>query len=246
MALSNRQAVAMARPGAISNGGAPQAMNIQTPGWTPPGGTPGGIPPQTGGGFQAPPGFPTGGPLGAPGGLPMPPGTGGGLGAPGMTNNVDPSQNLQWLQDQYKSRLGQDPTKRAIAGATSGVRDATTGLMKELGGNMARRGIAQSGIQTSGQQALAQNAQQQIAGRTADITMGRERDIDSMVMGGLPIMGAQDELGLRKQGLGLQQWQAQNQAELAKQQLALQAQGQAQQGQRDLWSMWSQYISAMR
>ncbi len=163
-----------------------------------------------------------------------------------MTNNVDPSQNLQWLQDQYKQRLGQDPTQRAMNRATSQIRDATTGLGKELGGNMARRGIAQSGIQNSGQQALANQAQKQIAGASADIAMGRERDVDAMVMGGLPIMGAQDELGLRKQGLGLQQWQAQNQAELARQQLGLQAQAQAQQGQQAMMSMWAQYLNMFR
>ncbi len=249
MALSNTRPAAMATTRTYSGGGSPGVASVQTPGWTPP---------QTGGGFQfpgMPPNLPAppGGSLpGAPGSMP---GTGGGFGAAppggppgsgGLTNNVDPSANLQWLQDQYKQRLGQDPTQRAMNRATSQIRDATTGLGKELGGNMARRGIAQSGIQTSGQQALANQAQQKIAGASADIAMGRERDIDNMVMGGLPIMGAQDELGLRKQGLGLQQWQAQQQAELARQQLGLQAQGQAQQGQRDLWSMWSQYLSAMR
>jgi hypothetical protein len=177
--------------------------------------------------------------------------TGGGFGAPPssvppLNNTVTPSADLTWLQEQYKARLGADPTKRAIAGATSGIRDATTGLAKELGGNLARRGISQSGIRTSGEQGLAQNAQRQIAGAAAGITQGRERDIDAMVMGGLPIMGAQDQLGLQKQGLGLQQWQAQNQAEIARQQLGLQAQAQAQQGQQAMMSLWSQYLNMFR
>ncbi len=262
MALGNTKAMTFAGPKYWSSGLSGVAtpvnisggLNVQTPGWTPPGGTPGGIPgqtPQTGGGFQFPgTSFPTiPNPPGGSGSLPTPPGsmpgTGGGFGAP-MTNNVDPSANLKRLQDLYEGRLTNDPTQRAMNRATSQIRDATTGLGKELGGNMARRGIAQSGIQTSGQQALASNAQQQIAGASADIAMGRERDIDNMVMGGLPIMGAQDQLGLQKQGMGLQQWQAQQQAELARQQLGLQAQAQAQQGQRDLWSMWAQYLAAMR
>lgn len=198
-------------------------------------------------------------PGGAGGNLPLPPGaggtasggTGGGFGAPPsslppLNNTVTPSADLKWLQDQYKLRLGADPTKRAIAGATSGIRDATTGLAKELGGNLARRGISQSGIRTTGEQGLAQNAQQQIAAAASGITQGRERDIDAMVMGGLPIMGSQDQLGLQKQGLGLQQWQAQNQAEIARQQLGLQAQAQAQQGQQAMMSLWAQYLNMFR
>lgn len=219
-----------------------------------PPGLPPGLPvfpgtPGTGGGFGA--GVPNPTAPGSPGGMPGTGGplvagpTGGGFGAP-LTNDVTPSGDLKWLQDQYKQRLGADPTQRAMNRATSQIRDATTGLGKELGGNMARRGIAQSGIQTSGQQALANQAQQKIAGASADIAMGRERDVDAMVMGGLPIMGAQDELGLRKQGLGLQQWQAQNQAEIARQQLGLQAQSQAQQGQQAMMSMWAQYLNMFR
>lgn len=191
--------------------------------------------PQTGGGFMAP---------GSPGSMP---GTGGGLGSlPQLTNNVDPSANLKWLEDQYKSRLTADPTKRAIQGATSGIRDATSGLAKELGGNLSRRGIGQSGIRTSGEQGLAQNAQRQIAGAASAITQGRERDIDAMTMGGLPIMGAQDQLGLQKQQQGLNQWTAQNQAQYQQQQLGLQSQQLAQQGQRDLMDMWGKYLALQR
>ena len=174
-----------------------------------------------------------------------------------MTNNVDPSQNLKWLEDQYKSRLTNDPTQRAMDRATSQIRDATTGLGKELGGNMARRGIAQSGIQTSGQQALAGDAQRQIANASSNIALGRERDLDALTMGGLGIMGAQDQLGLQKQQQGLNQWQAQNQAGqagarldldrwTAQNQMQLQAQQQAQNGQSQLMNMWSQYLNMNR
>lgn len=180
-------------------------------------------------------------------GLPGAPGTGGGFGAaPPLNNTVTPSADIKELQDLYRKRLTNDPTQRAIDRSTSNIRDSTSGLMKELGGNMARRGISQSGIQTSGQQALAGQAQRQIAGSSADISLGRERDLDALTMGGLPIMTAQDELGLRKQGLGLQQWQAQNQAEIARQQLGLQAQAQAQQGQQAMMSLWSQYLNMFR
>ena len=182
----------------------------------------------------------------APGG-----GTGGGFGAapgglPTLNNNVTPSKNLTWLEDQYKSRLGADPTKRAIAGATSGIRDATSGLAKELGGNLSRRGIGQSGIRTSGEQGLAQNAQRQIAGASSAITQGRERDIDAMVMGGLPIMGAQDQLGIQRQQQGLNQWNAQNNAQFQQQQLGLQSQQVAQQGQQALMGLWGQYLAMNR
>jgi hypothetical protein len=177
------------------------------------------------------------------------PGTGGGFGAspiPPMNNNVTPSSDITFLQNEYKKRLSADPTKRATERMTSAVRDATTGLNKELGGNMARRGILQSGIRTSGEQALAGQAQRQIASGAADIAMGRERDLDNLTMGGLPIMTAQDQLGLSKQRLGLDQWSAQNQAEVQRQQLQLQAQGQAQQGQAQLMNLWSTYMNMFR
>jgi hypothetical protein len=176
------------------------------------------------------------------------PGTGGGFGAapPPMNNNVTPSSDITFLQNEYKKRLSADPTKRATDRMTSAVRDATTGLNKELGGNMARRGILQSGIRTSGEQALAGQAQRQIASGAADIAMGRERDLDNLTMGGLPIMTAQDQLGLSKQRLGLDQWSAQNQAEVQRQQLQLQAQGQAQQGQAQLMNLWSTYMNMFR
>lgn len=206
--------------------------------------------PGTGGGFGAgmPPGFPgapgsmpgTGGGFGA--GLPGPPGTPGGP----MSNDVTPSANLTWLENQYKSRLTNDPTQRAIDRSTSSIRDATSGLSKELGGNLARRGVSQAGLATNARGDLAQNAQQQIARASSDISLGRERDLDQMTMGGLGIMGAQDQLGLSKQRLGLDQWSAQNQAEIARQQLGLQSQQIAQQGQQSLMDMWGKYVSMFR
>lgn len=219
-------------------------------------------PPQTGGplmagGLTPPPWSGGGSAPGSPGSMP---GTGGGFGAPGsapgggMTNNVDPSQSLKWLEDQYKSRLSNDPTQRAMDRSTSQIRDATTGLGKELGGNMSRRGISGSGIQKSDNIGLAQDAQRQIANASGQIALGRERDLDAMTMGGLGIMGAQDQLGLQKQQQGLNQWTAQNQAGLAnarlgldqwtaQNQMQLQANQQAQNGQTQLANLWSQYLN---
>jgi hypothetical protein len=234
------------------------------PGMTPLGGSgvpgmPPGMPsfpgmPGTGGGFGAGlPNPPTPGAPGSPGGMP---GTGGGFGAappglpgaPGgpMTNNVTPSADIKELQDLYRKRLTNDPTQRAIQRSSSAIRDNTSGLMKEMGSNFAARGMGQAGARKNAAGGLAADAQQQIARASSDISLGRERDLDALTMGGLPIMGAQDELGLRKQGLGIQQWTAQNQAELARQQLGLQAQNQAQQGQLAMMDMWTKYLNMFR
>jgi hypothetical protein len=186
------------------------------------------------------------------------PGTGGGFGSSApMSNNVTPSPDLKWLQDQYKSRLSADTTGRAVDRASSQIRDATSGLSKELGGNMARRGMSGSGAYFQGQGNLAGQAQKAIAGASADIHLGRERDLDNLTMGGLGIMGSQDQLGLQKQRFGLDQWNSQAANDLARGRLGLDqwnAQGQmglaqqqaALQGQQALWSIWNNFQNSFR
>lgn len=218
------------------------------------GGAPGGLPRLPGGsGFGASGSVPMqniGPGFSAPG---SPPATGGGFGAtapglppPPLNNTVTPSADLTWLQDQYKGRLTADPTARATAKATSAIRDNTTGLMKEMGANFAARGMGQAGARKNAGIDLATDAQRRIADAASNIALGRERDLDSLVMGGLPIMGAQEELGLRKQGIGLQQWTAEEQARQARERLGLEAKSQAENGQLQLMNLWSQWLNAFR
>lgn len=158
----------------------------------------------------------------APPGLPAPPT------APSLdfTNTAQTSPELQWLQEQYRQRLGQDPTQRAMDMATSQTRDITSGLQNELSGNLARRGMIGSGVETQQREKLAEQAQRAAAGQAGQITLGRQGQLDQLVAAGLPIMGAADQLTMQKQQLGLQQYQMQQQAYLAQLNQAMQQQQQ--------------------
>lgn len=148
-----------------------------------------------------------------------------------------PDPNQQFLIDQYKSRLSNDPTQRAIDQAGSAIRDQMAGL--QAGGEA---GAAAAGRDAGfGGGALAESGQRAMAGQSANITAQRQRDVDALVMGGQGIMGAPGQrqlsyaqlqnqlqgmspymgaaqLSLGQGHLGLQQWIAQQEATRAAQQ----------------------------
>lgn len=173
--------------------------------------------------------------------LQPPPGAGG-----GMTNTAQASPGLSYLTEKYKERLGAEPTERAVNMASSQARDVASGLAKEMEADFARRGILGTGAASQElQKRVYDPLQRQIAGQSAQIALGREGDLDRMVLGGVGLMQAPEQLALAQQGLGLQQWQAQAghqlasqqaqaQQELARQQMAMQQ----QQMLSNLWSTW--------
>jgi hypothetical protein len=153
-----------------------------------------------------------------------------------MRPNTDP--NLQTQVDRLGQRLSSDTTQHAIQRASGAIRDQASGQQAALKTQMARRGISGSGVgdQLAGNiDARSQRAQ---AGAASDISLGRERDLDALTLGGQGIMAApgqysmnrdnQDLSGIaggvsaanpaaqlqhQQQQLGLQTWQAgQNQA----------------------------------
>lgn len=95
-------------------------------------------------------------------------------------------QNLQYHIDEYKKRLGEGPVTRSIERAASAIRDQMAGMTNEAERAAAAGGrgpgLGAASIGESGQRALARAA--------SDITLGRERDIDALVLGGSDIMGA--------------------------------------------------------
>lgn len=101
--------------------------------------------------------------------------------------------NLQYHIDQYKKRLGEGPTQRAIERSASAIRDQLSGLMDQA----ATAGAATGRGPGFGAGGLAESAQRAQAGAAADISLGRERDLDRLVLGGGGIMGApgQREMG---------------------------------------------------
>jgi len=152
-----------------------------------------------------------------------------------------------------QNRMSSDTTKRAIDRASSGAGDFAAGMKERAlsaGARMGRGGdFGSSGIESAAQRLQAKQA--------SDITLGRERDLDALALGGHNILSAPSglnlartgqtnqmlgqvagfaptgaQLGLQQQGLGLQQWQAGSDA--AYKQALLQQQGQQSQMQNYL------------
>lgn len=133
-------------------------------------------------------------------------------------------QNLQWQVDQYKSRLGEGPTTRAIERSASAVRDMLAGQMEDAATQGAQQGRGQ-GFGASG---LGESAQRAQAGAAANIALGREGQLDALTLGGQQIMAApgQRQLAYDTLASGNQQYNpAQQQANygLGSQRLGLDA-----------------------
>lgn len=120
--------------------------------------------------------------------------------------------NLDEQYAAYKKRLSTDTTGRAIDRATGSIADAAAGRKAGQATQLARRGVLGTGVgdQESGKiDAAAQRAQ---AGASADISLGRERQLDALVLGGQGIAGAPGQYALDRErvgqgwaGVGLQQ-----------------------------------------
>jgi hypothetical protein len=148
----------------------------------------------------------------------------------GGLGTADP--NLQSQIDEYKKRLGADDTQRATDRAASAIRDQMSGMSQrsdQAGAATGRgQGFGATGIAEAGQRALA--------GQSADIQLGQQQRLDNLVLGGQGIMGAPGQrdlqyqsllngmygqnpyaqtaqLGLQQQGLGLQAYLGQLQAQ---------------------------------
>lgn len=153
--------------------------------------------------------------------------------------NTDP--NLQTQVDRLGQRLSADTTGHAIDRAQGAIRDQAAGQQAALRVRNARAGV-EGGVAAQLGQNIDARSQRAQAGAASDISLGRERDLDALTLGGQNIMaapgqfqqnknaadlgqiaggigaantGAQLQLG--QQNLGLQQWQAGNNASNANQ-----------------------------
>jgi hypothetical protein len=102
-------------------------------------------------------------------------------------------ENLNWQVNQYKSRLGEGPTTRAIERSASAVRDMMAGQMEDA----AHAGAAGGRGEGFGAGGLGESAQRAAAGAAANISLGREGQLDALTIGGQGIMAAP---GQRQQG----------------------------------------------
>lgn len=107
-------------------------------------------------------------------------------------------ENLQEQIRLYRERMGEGPTTRAIERAGSTIRDFAAGQAEEAKrmGAMGGRG---AGLGATG---IAESAQRAQAGAAADISLGREQDLDRLLMGGQNIMAAPGQRQERLLGQG--------------------------------------------
>lgn len=173
-------------------------------------------------------------------------------------NAQDP--NLQLQIDRLAGRLSNDPTQRAINRVGSSLRGQNALALQQankqsafMGGDAGAHGAA-----------INSATQNRLAKASADIALGRERDLDQLTLAGQGIMSAPaqmqlaktgalnnfmlggagtqlnaaqapSQLALQQQQLGVQQYAAQNNAQNNNAQLALQQQQmQAQQAQQQM------------
>lgn len=111
-----------------------------------------------------------------------------------------PDQRLTDLYNQYKDRMSTDTTKRAIGRATLANADAATGQKQAYQEAMAARGITGTGAGADVSGRIDEAARRRSASAAADISLGREGQLDALTLGGLGIAGAQSSLDLARAG----------------------------------------------
>lgn len=120
-----------------------------------------------------------------------------------------------------KGRMDTSNTKRAIDKAVLGTMDAAALGAKDLGANMARRGVSGTGTgATFLQKNVFAPAQREASGKAAEISLAEQDRLDKLAaaLQG-PAAGIAGH-NLSNREFGLQSWQAMQQAALQRQQLA--------------------------
>lgn len=125
------------------------------------------------------------------------------------TAQVDPrlDRHAQRIEDRLANP--EASTGRAIDMATSKIRDAAAGRQRAIEEQYGAAGMGGSGFETSAALDLEGGVGRAIAGASADISLGRERDEDSFLLGATDALGAPGAAARQDRQLALQQYVAQ-------------------------------------
>jgi hypothetical protein len=110
-----------------------------------------------------------------------------------------PDPNLQTQVNRLGERLSTDTTGRAIDRATSSIADAAAAQKAGAKTEAARRGTLGTGLGDQATGGIDEAAKRLKAGAAADISLGREKDLDALVLGGQGIMSAPGQYGMQQQ-----------------------------------------------
>jgi hypothetical protein len=138
-----------------------------------------------------------------------------------MVNSSTPNPTidgtvLPTLLERAKGGMGADTAIRLAQGAN---RDMLSGALKEIKGNAARRGVGGGGAESLQQTAAVGTSMRAGAKQSADIAYGAEQDRNSLYKDIAGMAGASDQLQNEQRRLGLQQWEAQKNADLEQQRI---------------------------
>lgn len=157
-------------------------------------------------------------------------------------NPMPPNYNN--LVNQYNTLMGSSPLNTQIDQLTGQLRTSQAGQGQALDEDAARRGITGSGASAQQKSQLAAATEQALAGGTtslqvqdilrkqgllntgnaiANTGLGAENAQNAFLLGSLPTAEAGAQTALGQGQLGLEQWQAAQNAQQSQQQLALQA-----------------------
>lgn len=141
---------------------------------------------------------------------------------PPINNTSTPNPNVtdvtNTLSERAKGDMGAADAMRL---STVGIRDAASGLMKELGGNRARRGVSGTGVDSIQDAGVASDAMRQIAGANSKIAFDSERAKDAQLFGIGNLSLGHDASQRQDRSLALDQYNSANTAALNQQRLQL-------------------------
>lgn len=99
-----------------------------------------------------------------------------------------------------RTRQSADTTERAIQRATGQIKDQAAGQKAMLASGLGRRGLAGSGAAEKLSKRVDDDAARREAAAATDITLGRERDLDSLAIAGHNILASPSTLSLARSG----------------------------------------------
>jgi len=131
-----------------------------------------------------------------------------GAAATGSTTTTQVSPYLTSQIKRYEDRFKSDPTENAIRRSTQGTMDAAALATADAKGSLSSRGVLGTGIgATFNAKHFTQPAIAQASKSAADIALGREGQLDNLVLGGTGLMTAPDTIAMGNRGQGMAQQQ---------------------------------------
>lgn len=134
-------------------------------------------------------------------------------------------KNLDDYLSRVKGRMDSPDqwSGRAIDQATSKIRDATEGRRKALRSMMAKRGVmGDTSVPELSEASLSAQEGRDVAGAAADISTQRERDKDAFLLGSQGAFAAPGQANLQNRQMGLNTWQAAENARLSRESMEMQ------------------------